>query len=110
MWNLVAAAHDQAGRPIARGLQTGVDGAHHEMRRIERNLTRALAFNLQLQTEFSCLDDNFVVKTERQPQAVEARAEVCAGGCDDSSGREPGGQGLIHQAQTSPSLATTATG
>lgn len=73
MRDFVAAADDQSGRTVARGLQPGLDGAHHKMRRIERNLTRPLALNLQLQAGFSCLDDDFVVKAERKPQAVEAR-------------------------------------
>ncbi len=110
MRNLVAAPHDQTSSAIAGGRQPRLDGPDHQMRRIKRNLACTLTLDFQLKAGFGCLDDDLVVKAQRQPQAVETWAEVGAGRCDDSSGREPGGEGLIHQAQTSPSLATTATG
>ena len=81
----------------ARGLQPALDRAHHQVRRVQRNLAGALALDLDRETGFGCLDDDFVVQAQRQAQAVEAGTEVGAGRRHDGGGRQPGRQRPRHR-------------
>ena len=92
----VATPHFQAGRADTGRLQPALDGANHQMAGAERQLPGALALDLDDQTGIGCLDDDFVVETQRQSDTVEARAEVGAGGRDDRTGQQPGRQHLGH--------------
>src|ERR1700745_208222 len=74
----------------------------------ECQLASPLAIDFDGQAGIGCLDDDFVVEAQREPDAVEARAEVGAGRRDDEAGQQPGRQQLGHS--TSSSFATTATG
>ena len=103
-------------RPVAAdpgGAQATLDRPHHEVRRVQRNLSGAFTLDLDGETGFGCLDDDFVVEAQRQAQTVEARAR----GWRWRPRRQlvavsPAGRICVTDdlRQTSPSSATTATG
>ena len=67
-----------------------LDGANHQMAGVEHQLPGALSFDLDDQPGIGCLDDDFVVETQCQPETVEAGAQVGAGGRDHRTGQQPG--------------------
>ncbi len=90
--NRVAAADFQAGRADTGGLQPMLNGTNDEMAGVEHKFAGALPFDLDNQTGIGCLDDDFVVETQRQPEAVEARAEVGAGSRNNRAAQQSGSQ------------------
>ena len=76
--------------------QPALNGPNHQMARAERQLPGALAVDSDDQTGIGCLDDDFVVEAQREPDTVEARAEVGTGRRDDRAGQQPGRQHLGH--------------
>ena len=73
-------------------------GAHNKMLRAERDLAGPFTFDLDLQAGIDCRDHDFVVQAERKAEAVEAGAQIRRRGRHHGAGREPGGQGLDHDA------------
>ena len=90
VWDCVAAPHFQAGHADTGGLQPVLDGANHQMARVEHQLPGALSLDLDDQPGIGCLDDDFVVEAQCQPETVEARAQVGTGGRDHRTGQQPG--------------------
>jgi hypothetical protein len=92
MGNGVAAAYFHSGCADTSGSQAVFDGTNDEMSGVEYQFTGALTFDLDNETGIGCLDDDFVVEAQRQPEAVEARTEVGAGGGNDRTANQPGSQ------------------
>jgi hypothetical protein len=67
-------------------------GADNEVAGVEYQFAGALTFDLDNQTGISCLNDDLVVQAQRQPEAVEARTKVGAGGGNDRTAQQPGSQ------------------
>ncbi len=61
------------GAVTTGGLQSMFDRAHHQVGRIEGNLTRALALDLDVQAGFCCLDDDFVVQADARARDSRSR-------------------------------------
>jgi hypothetical protein len=59
--NVVAAADLESRHFDTCGLQTVLDGAHNQMRRVERNVPGAFPLNLHREPGFGCLDDDLVI-------------------------------------------------
>ena len=76
VWDCVAAPNFQAGRADTGGLQPMLDGANHQMSGVEHQLPGALSLDLDDQPGIGCLDDDFVVETQCQPETVEARPRL----------------------------------
>src|SRR5579859_549148 len=62
VWNLVAAADVQARGHHTRGHHSMLDGARHQMRGIQRDLTGALAFDFDRESGGRRLDDDLVIQ------------------------------------------------
>ena len=76
MRNVVATEHRQPGNRRPSGRKTTFHGAHNQMLTIERNQSRTLALDLDLQTGIYCRDHDFVVEAQRKTEAVEAGAKI----------------------------------
>jgi hypothetical protein len=72
------------------------DRSHNQVRRIKANLAGAFTLHFDREAGFGCLNDDFVIQTQRQTQTVEAWPQIGTGGRDDGSGRQPGRQNLRH--------------
>lgn len=96
MRNDVAAQHLYPSGMQTCRIEAAPDRPHHQVVGIQRDMPGALPFDIDDQPGIGCLDFDFVIQTQRETQAVEPRAQIGAGRCDDGSGPQTGGQGVGH--------------
>jgi hypothetical protein len=69
-----------------------LNGTNDEMAVVEHKFAGTLPVDLDDQTGIGCLDDDFVVQTQRQPETVEPRTEVGAGSRNNRTAKQASSQ------------------